>query len=104
MSILKNYLKKYNVREFSELTEEEKETYRSWEETLQGRKITDNDVYDFLQSELEDTLQKLPKTPTDTRTDLFLKMKLEFIRKIRNFLDSPKVEKKLLEENINKLI
>lgn len=104
MNILTKYLAKCHVDDYSELTEEEKQTYLEWNEILNGRKITDEDVAKFLEDELEDILRKLPNVPNDSRTDLFLKMKLEFIRKVRGFLNAPKIEKQLLEENISKLI
>jgi len=103
MNLLKKYLDKINVKEFSELSEEEKETYRSWEEVLSGRKLTDDDVAQFLGTELDDTLNKLEDPKLSPREDVFLKMKLSFVRKINAFLNSPEVEKKTLEENIKNI-
>lgn len=102
--ILGKFLKKLNVTEFSQLTAEEKETYRNWEATLSGRKLTDEDVSKFLEAELDATEVKLVSPNSSTREDLFLKMKLEFIRKLRVFLRSPEIERQMLEENINNLI
>lgn len=99
-NILQNFLKKNNVKEFSELTPEEKETYRHWDDILRGRKLTDEDVKTFLDTELEETIQKVIKTKSDSREDLFLKMKLEFIRSIKMFLATPELEKKVLENNL----
>ena len=103
MSILKNYLNKLGVKNFSELNEEEKETYRNWETTLTGRKLTDEDVGLFLESEEEETVQKLIDAVLSERDDIFLKMKLEMIRKIKTFLNTPEFEKQVLEQNINQL-
>lgn len=104
MSLLQKYLKKLNVNEFSELTEDEKETYRTWEDTLSGKKLTDEDVARFLDNELEETLAKLVNPILKPREDIFLKMKLDLLRKVKQFLNSPEVEKKMLEENIKNLI
>lgn len=104
MNILKKYLDKYKVKEFSELSDEEKQTYREWNAILNGRKLTDEDVATFLNDELEDVLGKLPSSLTGSREDLFLKMKLEFIRKIQRFLKGPEIEKEMLEQNINQLM
>lgn len=104
MNILERYLKKLNVKEFSELQSEEKETYRSWQSILEGRKLTDDDVTRFLDTELEETINKLISKSTNEREDIFLKMKLEFIRKIKYFLDGPRIEKEVLEQNIERLL
>lgn len=100
---LQKFLKKLGVREFSELTEEEKETYRQWDASLAGRKLTDNDVSLFLNTELEDVLSKLTNPLLPQREDVFLKMKLEFIRKIKFFLKTPEIERGIVEERIKNL-
>lgn len=100
MSILEKLLKKLNVSEFSQLSPEEKDTYRKWDEILSGRKLTDEDVRTFLDAELEDVQLKLVSTTHSTRTDMFLKMKLEFIRKVKVFLNTPEIEKKVLEKQL----
>lgn len=99
--ILKDYLKKIGVTEFSQLTEDEKETYRVWEETLSGRQITDEDVKDFFDSELEDAMGQISSMKLGKREDIFLKMKIEFLRKVRIFLLGPELEKKALEQNLH---
>ena len=104
MSILKNYLKKIGVKDFSELTEEEKETYRGWEESLSGRRITDDDVAVFLKQEEDETINKLIGSKLSDREDIFLKMKLEFVKKLVNFLNVPAMEKEMTEQSINNLI
>ena len=104
MDNLKKYLAKLGVTEFSHLSEEEKETYRKWDEVLSGRKLTDDDVKDFLDRELDDIQVKIVSPTLSVREDLFLKMNLEFIRKVKVFLMSPITEKKVLEQNINNLI
>jgi hypothetical protein len=104
MDNLKKYLAKLGVTEFSHLSEEEKETYRKWDEVLSGRKLTDDDVKDFLDRELDDIQVRIVSPNLSVREDLFLKMNLEFIRKVKVFLMSPITEKKVLEQNINNLI
>jgi hypothetical protein len=101
--LLQKLLKRKGVNEFSELTEEEKETYRKWDTILAGRKLTDNDVSLFLNTELEEVLQKLTNPLLSQREDVFLKMKLEFIRKIKLFLKTPEIEKNLIEQELKQL-
>lgn len=104
MSILNKYLAKCGVKEFSHLTELEKDTFNEWQEILSGRKITDEDVTAFFNEELESTTVKLITKKLSEREDIFLKMKIEFIRNIKSFLDSPKKEKAMMEQNINNLL
>lgn len=104
MDTLKKYLAKCGVIEFSQLSDEEKETYRKWDEILSGKKLTDEDVSKFLDTELDEIQVKLINPNLSVREDIFLKMKLEFVRKIKVFLMSPIIEKKMLEENIKNLM
>jgi hypothetical protein len=92
------------VKEFSQLEESEKETYRAWQNVLEGRKLSDEDVKRFLDIELEETIQKIVNTGNEKDLDIFLKMKLEFIRKIKYFLDGPRIEKEVLEQNIERML
>jgi len=104
MSVLTKYLNKLGVKDFSELSSEEKETYRTWEETLSGRKITDEDVDNFFDMELNEVLIKLRDPKVTGREDVFLKMKMEFIMKVKEFLKSPEIEKRMLEKNIENMV
>lgn len=92
------------MKEFSQLEESEKETYRAWQNVLEGRKLSDEDVKRFLDIELEETIQKIVNTGNEKDLDIFLKMKLEFIRKIKYFLDGPRIEKEVLEQNIERML
>jgi hypothetical protein len=104
MNALEKYLKKIGVKHFHELNEEEKATYRTWEETLNGRKITDDEVVSFFNTELEDTINKLVSKKYNEEDDRFLKVKLDFLRKVKNFLKMPEYEKKIVEQGINRLL
>ena len=104
MSLLTKFLTKIGVDDFSQLSSEEKETFRSWESALNGRKLTDKDVETFLDSEINEVLLKLRNPEVSGRTDVFLKMKLEFIMKVKDFLNSPETEKAMMERNINSLL
>ena len=103
MDYLAKYLKKLGVKEFSELNNEEKETCRVWQDTLNGRKLTDDEVYEFFANQEEETVKKLIEN-RDPKEDMFLKVKLEFIRNARNFLNIPKFEKIVAENNIKRFL
>jgi len=104
MDTLKKYLDKIGVTEFSELSQEEKDTYRDWDNALSGRKISDEDVAEFLTTEEQDVINKLKSMKLEKREDIFLKMKLEFIGKIKTFLMSPELEKQMVKRNIENII
>jgi hypothetical protein len=97
MSILGDFLKKVGVSNYSELTLEEQRTYKDWESALSGRKLTDEDVNQFLSIEKSETINKLSTASLKTREDIFLKMKLDF-------LASPFVEKQMTEAAIKQML
>jgi integrase len=91
------FLRKLGVNNYDELTEEEKRTYREYEKVLQGRELTSKEVRQFLDAQIEDSIQKLTNTRLSERDDTFLKMQLQFLRRLTVFLDAPKREKEQLE-------
>ena len=103
-NLLEKLLKKQNVNDFSELSQEEKDTYRKWEEILNGREITEDEVKTFFDTEIDETLSKVTNPNLTQREDVFLKMKLDFLRKVKVFLTGPENERKILAENIKNLI
>jgi len=104
--ILSEYLKKLNVDSYADLNDEEKRTYKEWEEALTGRKLTDEDVQEFLAIEKTDAMIKLthPSIELETKEDTFLKMKISLITAIQRFLQAPEMEKKMAETQIKRLL
>jgi len=102
--ILDQYLKKLGVKSFLDLNEEERKTFKEWEASLSGRRLTDEDVAAFFEAELEDTIRKLPEQRLGSKDDTFLKVKLEFLRAARSFLDRPRLEKAATEAAIARQI
>jgi len=100
MNILSQFLKKIGVSSLDQLTLEERQTYLNWESSLNGRQITSKEVRQFLDVELEDTVTKLITKSLGEREDIFLKMKVDFIRHLISFLDTPEMEKKHIEQLI----
>ena len=97
MDALSRYLAKLGLKSYDELNAEEKETYKLWQEALSGRKLTDEDVKSFLEIELETAISRLTEVDLPKETEIFRKMEVKMIRNIQNFLNSPQIEKKLLE-------
>lgn len=102
--ILEKWLKKIGVNSFDELNSEEKETYKLYEEALSGRKLTDEDVEKWLQSELDIAISKLTEIDLKKEDEIFRKVEVRFIKKILNFINSPKVAKQLAEKQISEMM
>jgi hypothetical protein len=104
MSLLTQFLKSIGVKSIDQLTPEELLTYKDWESSLNGRQITSEEVRQFLSVELEDATAKLITKSLGEREDIFLKMKVDFIRKLTGFLDAPAMERKHVENLIKNQI
>lgn len=96
--LLQQLLKKIGVKSYLDLNQEERETYKVWESALSGRRLTDQDVAEFLETEKQETILKLIPKNNNEREDIFLKMKIEFIISLQKFLNSPIIEKELAEK------
>jgi len=103
MNILKKYLEKIGVGNFSDLEDDEKTTYREWEMALSGKKLTDDDVAKFLVSLENELVDKLIVSVED-RNDIYLKVQLDLVRKIKGFLATPELQKKLTEQSLLNLV
>lgn len=103
MSILNQFLGKLGV-DYSGLNAEEKATFNGWREALSGRKLTDDDVKQFLDTEFTDAVKKLSATDNSKELDMFLKMKVDFITKTKEFLEAPEREKVMVENQIQQQI
>ena len=99
MSILENMLGKLGVS-YSELNDEERNTFNSWRDALSGRSLTDEDVKTFLDTEYNDAVKKLSSMKLNERDDIFLKMKLDFIIRTKEFLSMPEKERDMVEQHI----
>lgn len=100
MSVLDAFLKKIGVQKYDDLNSEEKDTFREWEIGLQGRTVTETDYRNFLETELEIAVSRLTDVDLKKEDEIFRKVEVRFIKKILHLLDMPKMEKKLLEEQI----
>lgn len=102
--MLEKFLKKIGVSSYLDLNEEEKKTYKEWEESLRGRKLTDKDVSEFLQSELDLAVSRVTEVDLKKEDEIFRKVEIRLIKKIQNFLNSPLVEKTFAEKSIEQMM
>jgi hypothetical protein len=100
MSILDKFLKKIGENSYEDLTSEEKDTYRAWELSLAGRKITEEEYRTFLLQELDTAVTRLIDVDLKVEDAIFRKVEVRMIKKIISFLDMPKMEKQLIEKQI----
>ena len=98
--LLANYLKKIGVGRYEQLTDDEKSTFKEWELALQGRQLTESDVKNFLDSELETATDRLTEVDLPKESEIFRKMEVRLIKKIIHLLNTPAMEKQLLEKQI----
>lgn len=85
---------------YETMNEEERRTFNAWREALAGRRLTDDDVKHFLDVEYHDAVKKLTSKQLSEREDIFLKMKVDFIINIKEFLSLPAAEKAMVEQQI----
>ena len=99
MNILERLLGKLGVS-YEEMTQEERDTFNLWRNALNGRKLNDDDVKTFLDTEYTDAVSKLSSKKLGEREDIFLKMKVDFIIKTKEFLSIPDRERDMVEQHI----
>ena len=102
--MLEKWLKKLGVGSYYELNEEEKKTYREYEDALSGRKLTDDEVEKWLESELQIAVSRLTDINLTKEDEIFRKVEVRFIKKIINLLNSPKVAKEFAEKAVEEMI
>jgi hypothetical protein len=100
MNILDTLFKKKGIKTVDELNSEEKKTYDELREALQGRKLTDEDVKEFLDYELSNAVSRLTDINLSKEDEIFRKVEVRLIKKIKVFLNMPEMEKKLAEKQI----
>lgn len=102
--MLKKWLKKLNIKSYEDLNEEEKQTYKEYEQSLSGRKLTDKEVQDWLQLELDLAVSRITDLDLSKEAEIFRKVEVRFIKKIINYVNSPIVAKEYAQKAIEQLI
>lgn len=101
LTLLEKFLRKIGVQKYEDLNEEEKKTFREWEESLSGRQITQKEYREFLERELSEAIVRLTEIDLTKEAETFRKVEVRLLKKILNFMDMPIVEKKILEEQLS---
>ena len=98
---LNRYLARLNIHSYEEMSDEERTTFHQWEQTLAGRELTSAEVRAVLASDREEAVRLLTTKKLGEREDTFLKVKVDFINRFFEILDSPKAEKAAIEHLIS---
>ena len=101
--MLDKIFKKLGIKDWSELTQAEKEQIKNWEKLLEEAKITDDKVKDFLKQQILLIEEELCQPDNSVKKDLYLKARLRNYRSLLNLLEREKQVNKIIEEEINKI-
>ena len=103
-NLLSKLFQKRGIDKFDDLDEEEKKTFKTWEEMLSKEELTTTDIKNFCQSQV-DTIEGMWKDYT-----LPQERKAELIpyhtvySTLLKAIDSPKVVRESLEKNLLQLL
>lgn len=99
--ILKKYLEKLGLKDYSELTTAEKEVYKQWEEVL-ARDVRIEDVAEFLERQVKQLSRDLREAikEGEDRQAILLTAKIENYETIILFIREPTEAKKRLEKEL----
>jgi len=101
---LEQEIEKLGIENFEALNEEEKKTFREWEDALNGRKITQKEYKEWLKYELDIAVSRLTDIELSKEAEIFRKVEVRFIKKILNFINSPLMEKLAAKKSIEALV
>lgn len=93
-------LKKFGVKSYGDLTDDERGVFDKWMEVLQRKELTIGDIRGFIAKARDIVEDKLTETTHNKNEDIFLKARLKNYRLIDAFLSSPEKAK----EEVNKQI
>lgn len=102
--MLKDFLEKLGVKDFSELTNEEQETYQRWQDTLDKPNLTIEDIIAWLKSEDQLTQAALIDYTNDGRKQLFLQATSRLVRMLTAILTKPEQEREMLKQQIEQML
>ncbi len=98
--MIEELLKKYGLK-YEELTAEERTTFHTMLDAIEGKSLTIEKIKDFIISMKYSVEQELVKTKNDTKQDFFLKARLKNYMLLEAFLTSPEKAKKALELSLS---
>lgn len=101
--LLQKALEKLGLKSFNDLNDIEKETFKTWETILQGKKITQDDVIGEIKNFQEKILSQLEDAELSEKAKSYLLAQLGVVRLIVRIVESPKQDIARVEQEIESL-
>jgi len=101
--MIEEILKKFGVKSYGDLTEEERVVFDKWMGVLSKQELTINDVRGYIQSVRDVVEDKLTETTHNKEEDIFLKARLKNYRLLDAFLLSPEKAKEEVNKHISSI-
>jgi uncharacterized protein YoxC len=95
-------LSKLNLK-YEDLNVAEKETLNQWLDVLASKKLSIEDVKNYVRQMISSVEQELAKIEHNSKQDLFLKARIRNYILLEGFLESPEKAKKALENMLSRL-
>ena len=92
-------LKKYGLK-YEELTPDERTTFHTMLDAIEGKTLSIEKIKDFITSMKYAVEQEIVKVGNDNKQDTFLKARLKNYMLLEAFLTSPEKAKKALEQSL----
>lgn len=102
-NVLTQYLEKMGLKGFKDLTPQERQTYKQYEELLE-RKVTLEDLKNMLPTLIGVLSNQLVDPENSKETDLFLKARIKNLKDIEAFVFLPERNRKALEATFKSLL
>ena len=101
--LLQKALQKLGLKSFNDLNELEKETFKTWENVLRGKKITQEDVVEQLKEWSEKMLEECFTNDVSEKRRSYLLSQVEVVKYIVKLVENPKADVKRVEQEIENL-
>lgn len=102
--LLEKLLRKKNVNNVSDLSDDEKSTYDNWQKILSEGEITVDKIRDFCKVQKKLIEGQYSNADNTDKKDNILKASLGIYNALIGLIESPKAEREALEKYLNQLI
>lgn len=102
--LLSKLLQKRNIKDISDLDEDEQKTYESWQSTLSKNELTIDDIKAFCLQYVDAIEVRWADYGIDQSKKAELIPYHSFCKTILKVVDSPKAQREALEKNLEQLL
>ena len=100
--MLNQILEKLGVKDYSELKDQERQTYLQWSDILNKPDLTIEDLKKFLPRELERANEELRHWENTDKKEMYFKAYTRLLKMLTDFLTAPEKERAALEAQLKK--